>query len=237
MPVPLSPPVAAEIVARNVAPLAGVLFFHWDAGNVLLLYFLDTMLAVGVIIAGLVSTLVPVAAGWAGRIRGEAGGAATALFTAAFFAVPMGVPLVFVLGPIGFDWRAALADDALRGGAAMQCVAACWSYWALRQALRTAGPDALRLKRRFALVFLRWLAVLMAIYSGIALVAGPLVVVAVYVGASIWSEVAPDRFLRAMPGGAEDADPDPDAPPAAPSSAVTPAEIDRARARHDRRRR
>ena len=35
----------AQVVARNVAPLVGILFFHWSATNVLVLYFLDTLLS------------------------------------------------------------------------------------------------------------------------------------------------------------------------------------------------
>ena len=33
----------AQIVARNIVPLVGVLFLGWRAANVLLLYFLDTV--------------------------------------------------------------------------------------------------------------------------------------------------------------------------------------------------
>ena len=45
----------AQIVWRNSAPIVGILFFHWSTTNVLVLYFLDTMLSFGVILAGLLT--------------------------------------------------------------------------------------------------------------------------------------------------------------------------------------
>jgi hypothetical protein len=235
--VPPSPLTIAQIVARNIVPLAGILFLGWSAEIALLLYLLDTLLAIAVILAALMSAFTAAEDGRAARINGEVGAVAMALAVTAFIAIPIGVPVVFVLGPSGFDWRAALADPALRTGALMQAIAALWSYADLWRALRNRSPDELRLKRRFALVFLRWMAVLMLIYSGIG-VYSALLVVATYVGVSIFAEVAPDRFLRAMPGGAEDADPEPGtAPPvdaAAPmrSAAITKA-IERCRRRPD----
>jgi hypothetical protein len=206
---PLPPLAIAQIVARNATALAGILLFGWSAGNVLLLYFWDTLLAMGVIFAGLGSVFIRNEPGTAGTINGQVGAVAMAAFLAVFFAVPLGVPLIFVLAPAGFDWRQAIGDTSFRLGLLTQAIAAFWSYFDLYQALRTHSPEQLRLKRRFALVFLRWLAVLMAIYTGIGILLGPLLFVLVYAGISIWAEIAPDRFLRAMPGGAEDADPDP----------------------------
>lgn len=233
MAAPVPPMAIAQIIARNIVPFAGVLFFGWPSGNVLLLYFLDTVLAMAVIMAGLMSTITPTDDGIATRINGEAGAVAMGLVVAAIIAIPMGVPLVFVLGPSGFDWRAALDDPGLRSGALMQAIAALWCYVDLWRALRTHTPDQLRLKRRFALVFLRWLAVLMVIYTGVALLAGPLLIVAAYIVVTIWAEVAPDRFLRAMPGGIDGAEPEPGN---ATAGLVTP-RITAATERFSRRRR
>jgi len=237
MAAPIPPLAVAQIVARNIVPLAGIVFFHWSAANVLLLYFLDTILAIAVIAAGVMSKFTPVDDGWATRINGEVGAVAGGLFIAAFIAIPLGVPLIFVLAPSGFHWQEALADGSLRGGALMQAIAAFWSYRELWQALRTRTPEELRLKRRFTLVFLRWMAALAVIYVGIAEFGGPLLVVAAYAAVSIWSDIAPDRFLRAMPGGATDADPEPEPArtPALPK--VTAADIERYRKRHRRRQR
>ena len=82
---------------------------------------------------------------------------------------------------------------------------AVWSCGGLYRALRTHTPDELRLKRQFSLVLLRWVVVLAVTYTGIAFLFGrwaPFVFVAVYAGASIVIDLAPDKFLRLMPEGA-----------------------------------
>ena len=54
----LVPPLALfNVVVRNAVSIIGALFFHWSAANLLILYFIDTLLAVGVIAAGFLSRL------------------------------------------------------------------------------------------------------------------------------------------------------------------------------------
>jgi len=212
MPAPPTPLDYANAVARNVVPLAGIVFLGWSAANVLILYFVDTLLAMVVIFAGLMRHFMPPPKdeGWAARANAEAGYVGVALLIVAFFAVPLGVPLIFMLAGSDVTWRGLLGNQEFRIGLVLQAIAAFWSGHGLYQALREHTPAELRLKRRFALVFLRWMAVLMSTYIGFAFLLGrfaPIVFVAVYTAATIMIDVAPDRFLRAMPGGAEDADP------------------------------
>ena len=211
MPVPPSPLVIANAIARNVVPLAGVLFFGWSAANILLLYLLDTLLMMAVMFAGLARHLVPPAAseGVAARVNAEAGYVAAALFLAAFMAVPLGMPLFILFAMNDVTWASVFGDPMFRSGLVLQAIAAFWSGVGLYRALRTHTPEELRLKRQFALVFLRWIAVLMVWYLGIGFLFGrfaPVVFIAVYAAATVMIEVAPDRFLRWMPGGTDDAD-------------------------------
>lgn len=208
MSAPGAPVEIAQAVARHVAPIAGILFLGWSARNVLLLYFADTLLAIAVMMAGLLRHFSPPVAddGWAARLNGEVGVIGGGLFIAAIFVVPLGVPLVFMLG--GFDVWETLADPALRAGLAWQAVAALWSYAALYQELRRRTPEELRIKRRFALVFLRWIALVMLAGTGIGVLLGSygaLLFVVAYAAVSIWTEVAPDRFLRMVHHGNEEA--------------------------------
>lgn len=210
----MSAPVAlvgtAQVVARNLAPLAGVLFLGWSARNVLYLYFVDTLLAMAVIFAGVARHFFPPAAGdgWAARANAEAGALVAGLAAAAVVGVPLGVGLVFMLhGDLGL--RETLADPGFRGALAWQALAAVWSYWGLWRELPHRSPEDLMLRRGFALVFLRWIAMLVVAYWGVGAVAGAhaaLVFVALYAALSIWTEVAPDNFLRLMPGGADGSD-------------------------------
>jgi hypothetical protein len=209
--VPGAPLVAAQVIARNIVPLAGIVFLGWNAQNVLIVYFADTMLTLAVLFAGVLRHFAPPIEddGWAARVNGEVGMIGGGVFLMLAIAVPLGLPLLFMLGG-RFDWRAVLDDSNLQVGLLWQCIAAFWSYVELYGALRHATPDQLRLKRRFALVFLRWIALVVVAFFGVGFILGrysALFFVAIYVGVSIWAEIAPDRFLRVMPGGAEDAEP------------------------------
>ena len=206
--------VIAQAVARNIVPLVGILAFHWSTGNVLILYLLDTLLAMTVIIAGIASSLSPPpdVEGIGGKINTEAGYVLAGLFFSAFAAVPLGMPIGIMLATSGFSFREAFNDSSLRVGALVQTVVALWSYIELYRALRTYSPAQLKLRQRFALVFMRWVVVIMVTYfildilppSELAL----LILVVAYIAGSIFAEVAPDRFLRAMPGGADNLEPD-----------------------------
>ncbi|MEO6065709.1 MAG: hypothetical protein ABIP49_08040, partial [Lysobacterales bacterium] len=230
-----SPLALAQIIARNIVPVAGILLFGWSAPNVLMLYFIDTMLSLGVIAMGVARHALPPPTdeGWAARANAEGGYVGVALMIIAVLAIPMGVPLIFMLVPSGADWRVMLADRSLHIGIALQIAATCWSGFGLVRALRTHTPDQLHLKRRSAFVFLRWLVLLMATYTGIFLIFGhysALFFVVLYVATSIVIDVAPERFLHAMPGGDEIARSEPaiegetraPRPPAAPSAPPKP---------------
>lgn len=209
----VDPIAIGQVVARNLVPVVGILVLDWSASTVLLLYFVDTMLSIGVIFAGLMSWFGrgSVEDRWASRLNAEVGYVAGAAFLVAFIAVPLGMPLVFVGALAGWsDVKVIFADPALQAGIAWQVVAAVWSYAGLWRELHHRSPEELRVKRRFTLLFLRWVVILLAVYSPIGWLFGrflPHLLVALYAGASIVVEIAPDRFLRAMPGGAEDADP------------------------------
>ena len=209
-----NPVVIAQAVARNTVPLVGILVFHWSTGNVLILYLLDTLLSMAVIIAGLASSFAspPDDEGVGGWINAEAGYVLAGLLVAAFLAVPLGMPVGIILAASGFSFRDAFNDSSLRGGALVQTVLALWSYIELYRALRTYSPAQLKLRPRFALVFMRWVVVMMVTYFILDILPPSepvlLILVVAYIAGSIFAEIAPDRFLRAMPGGADNLEPD-----------------------------
>src|ERR1700681_2425485 len=210
-----NPVTISQAVARNIVPLFAILIFHWSTGNVLILYLLDTLLSMAVIFAGLMSTFSPPPEdeGVGGWINAEAGYVLAGLLVAAFLAVPLGMPVGIMLAASGFSFREAFNDSSLRGGALVQTVVALWSYIELYRALRSHSPAQLKLRQRFALVFMRWVVVIMATYFILDILPPSevmlLILVAAYIAGSIVAEIAPDRFLRAMPGGADNLEPDP----------------------------
>lgn len=209
-----TPLAVAQVVARNIVPLIGIFAFHWSTANVLILYLLDTLLSIAVIIAGLMSSFAPAPddEGVAGRINAGAGYVLAGLFVAAFMAIPLGMPIGIMLAVNDFSFREAFHDSSLRVGALVQAVLALWSYVGLYRALRTSSPAQLKLRQRFALVFMRWVVVLVMTYFVLDILPPSelllLLLVAAYIGASIFAEINPDRFLRAMPGGEDNLAPD-----------------------------
>lgn len=209
---PAMEPIAiAQVVVRNAVPVVGILAFGWKAFNVLALYFVDTMIVIAALCAVIACGLTFVDRdGVAARANSEAGFIGAGVFIAAFIAIPLGVPLVFMANGDMGTIRSTLDDRSFYVGAAIQAAFALWTYVGLRRALGAGATlEALRVKRRFALTFLRWIAVLAVVYTGIGRLFGhyaPFAFVVVYVAVTIVAEIAPDRFLRAMPGGAEDAD-------------------------------
>ncbi len=206
----------AQIVARNIVPLVGIIFFNWSASNVLILYFLDTLLSMAVIFAGLAKTFAKTPPdGVVATVKSELTYVLSAVLVAGIIGLPIGMPVGIALATSDFSWRFALYDESLRNGLLVQIALSLWSYIALRRALATYSPEQLQLKRRFAFVFMRWLAVLFACYTVLEFLGGDLAVyllVVVYIGASIFAEVAPEKFLEVMPGGADMAKEKPERP-------------------------
>ncbi|HVE50938.1 MAG TPA: hypothetical protein VNG69_15145 [Casimicrobiaceae bacterium] len=206
-----SPTILAwtQVIARNIVPLAGILFLGWSAQNILILYFVDTLLSFAVLFAGVVRNFAPPVTddGWAARANGEVGMVSAGVFLALVMAIPLGVPLIFMLGG-RVDWNA-LFDPTFTAAIVWQLIAAFWSYLGLYRALQHASIEQLRLKRRFSLVFLRWIALLMVAMSPLGVILGgsAILFVALYIAVTIFAEIAPDRFLHLMPGSAEDAEP------------------------------
>ena len=208
--------VIAQVAARSAVPLVGILFDSWSTSNVVVLYFLDTLLSVGVIVGGLAKALSPANGVVAGPVRMEFSYVAAGLLVSAFFAVPLGVPIGIVLAISDFSFTAAFHDRSLRIGALVQCAIAAWSYVDLRRALGSHSASDLRLKQRFGIILLRWAAVLGACYLGVEAVdvihtlvhfdssfevnrALPFLLVVTYVAVSIVAEIAPSRVLQGAP--------------------------------------
>ncbi len=192
-----------QIIGRNAVPLVGILFDGWPPANVVLLYFCDTLLSLGVVFAGVaqsVSTTKESAPSPA--VPSQVQSLAAAAFLCAVFAVPLGLPIGIVLATSGFSFGEALRDHSLAIGILVQCAIAAWSYRALYRALRTHAPSELRLKQRFGLILMRWVAVLAVCYFLLQFGSGWVVLVllvATYVAASIVAEIAPDLLLRGTP--------------------------------------
>lgn len=189
----------ASVAVRNVVAIIGVLFLDWSAPELIVLYFLDTMAAIWGIFTAVMfgflhsqrQSLLDLVYWWATAL-------ALSFLTAAFIAIPLGMPVFFVA--VVSSWRLtdALAASGFR--LALAGVVVMGVAGALARSLQaTAGEAGMRsLKREFSLVFGRWVVVLIAIYTAIGLFQGAaaVVIVIVYAVASVAIELYPQRFLN-----------------------------------------
>jgi hypothetical protein len=200
----LTPPEIANLVLRNAVPLVGLAFFHWSAANLVILYFVDTLFAFGVIIGGFLYRQFPAeeAEGFAARLNTIAGYAAGAAIVTLILAIPLGMPvLIVVFGASDVSFLDMLRDRGFQVGIGLQAIASLVSFRDLVVALRRYTPEQLGLKRRFGFVMLRWVGTMMAAYLPVTFFLGryaPLLLVAVYIALTIFAELMPDRFLAAF---------------------------------------
>ena len=184
--------VLAIVVARCLMPAMGVLFLHWDPARVLVMCFLDTVLSLVILLVAFVYS----------SSKSVAATVATGVFLIGGLAVPLAIPLFFMLAPAGFSLTRALADPAFRMTAVIQALmTAGWAASIVLQ-LRTRTPEQLGARPLLRLIFLRWAVLIVLTFTGIPWMlgtGGPYLLVIAYAGALVFSELNPRRFLRLLP--------------------------------------
>lgn len=192
-----TPPLAVSLylISRNLVPVIGVLFLGWSAAHQLLLYFIDTLLGLGVVCALIFQVLFPIESenSVAGRINAAGGIFGGSGFIVAVMAIPLGVPLIFVLGPGGFPLFELLQRQFLVAVAAHVALALLTFVAMFREmpAVKDPGPA---LKRQFGWILMRWVVVVVIIYTGVPMLLGHfggLLVVIAYAAFGIAGDLAP----------------------------------------------
>ena len=190
------------LISRNLVPAIGVLFLGWSAAQQLLLYFIDTLLGLGVVCALIFQILFPVESenNLAGRINAAGGIFGGAVLIVAFMAIPLGVPLIFILGPGGFPFFELLQRPFLVALAAHFALALLTFAAIFREmpAVKDPGPA---LKRQFGWILMRWVVVVVIIFTGIPMLLGHfggLLVVIAYAAFGIAGDLAPRALARIL---------------------------------------
>lgn len=219
---------AVFVIARNLIPIIGVLFLNWSALNLLLLYFVDTLGGMWALIAALLTqffggwTTLP----WAQRFTNLLWVLGLSLFLIAFFAIPLGMPVFIMLMSREWSWQAAMNDQGFIFG--LVSIAALSLASMLRMAFRfhQTPSDEKWSRNAFGLLFLRWVFTVFIFFTlgGFVLPFGEILVIILYAGATVISELYPERFLAAFGHST--------IPTTAPDDVPTPAQ----RARWERKR-
>jgi hypothetical protein len=190
----------ASVVIRNAIGVVGVLFLGWSAQALIVLYFFDTLGALLSIFSALLATYFSKPGASVGdRLYGLASALALGAFLAAFFAIPLGMPVAILVMATSWNLKEAFAQPGFLAGVlgilATAVVEAV--YWWIR--IDTEGQRGERaLRREFTLVFGRWILMIFAIYTPLAIfvAAAPVIMVAAYAAVTAYTELFPDRFVR-----------------------------------------
>jgi hypothetical protein len=196
-------------VARNAVGVVGVLFLGWAAPTLVVLYFADTLAGMWAVFAAVgfeLSNADP-RQGVGAVLEGTLTATAVGLFLVAVVAVPLGIPVVMLLGASSVTWRQLSADPTLATGVGV--VALTGLVGAVRHVFALAEGRAgdASVKQVFAILMTRWVLVLIAIYNlGFILGRfGLYAIVLAYAAANVWSELEPERFARLIPDRRPDA--------------------------------
>ncbi|MDQ2962468.1 MAG: hypothetical protein M3R31_04800 [Pseudomonadota bacterium] len=242
MPAPIPLLHAANVVARSLIPLFGIALLGWSPGKLLIVYCADTIASLLALMMLVCDRVLGIDAGngpmWWRRINYGLQLFSSALLPTGIIATVFVIWLVIMLGAQTFSWSEAIADRALWVAVAVQFIGALGMAVQDYKVLQADRNPDLRLKRRFAYLFLRWIIVFMALE--IAGLLGPraagFVLILAYVAATICFELYPNAVLRAFhaPDLADDGAAS-DRPPKALGGGTAPPETKRRRA-HDFRR-
>src|SRR5438093_8098634 len=121
---PLRAAAAGWIVARNAVPLAGMIFLGWKAHQLVLLYYLDTMVAIASVITLLFIYSKDVPRDYRYSAKEIAGIAFAVVFVTGIYAFAMGFPVVVSLGMSDESLGAIFGDEEFRAGLGIQLVIA-----------------------------------------------------------------------------------------------------------------
>lgn len=188
-----------SVVARNLVGIVGALFLGWSAADLVFLYFIDTLAGMWSLFAALIVEFTndEKAPNGMGRAYNRVMGQVAAIFLVVFMAIPLGVPLIFVLAPLNWSLGDVFSNQLFVGAlVAIIVVAVAWAvrYYYI---LQTGAKGEASLKLQFGILMTRWFIMILVIYW-IASWTGPLgpyVLIIVYAIATIGSELYPERFV------------------------------------------
>lgn len=199
-----SPEALASLVAVNITPVAGILFLGWLPGAVLISYFVDTFIGLGVVVLMIMVHVTgdrgrrPIA-GWKQWAKTVAGLA----ILGAVMALPLAFPLLFLFAD-DQQVHALFRNTDFLLALAVQVLMSMLAATRLHRTLQATHDDEKILAGRALFLAARWLALFVALVTGVAGLLGPriggFVLVAVYAGASIYFELRPDRAAQWLRG-------------------------------------
>jgi hypothetical protein len=199
-----SPEALASLIAVNITPVAGIVLLGWLPSAVLISYFVDTFVGFGVVV---LLVMVHVTGdnergrivGWKRWAKAIAGLA----ILGAIMAFPLAFPIFFLYAD-DRQTHALMRDTTFLLALAVQVLMSALAAVRMHRMLQSTHDDEKILAGRALFLAARWLALFVAMATGVAGMLGPraggFVLVAVYAGASIYFELNPERAAQWLRG-------------------------------------
>jgi len=193
----------ASLIAVSITPVAGIAFLGWLPGAVLVSYFVDTFVGLGVVVLLVMVHVTgdhgrPIA-GWRNWTKAVIG----LVILGAILGLPLSFPLWLVVGDDP-ETQALFHDRNFLLALAVQLLMSALAASRMHRALAETHDDEKILAARAMFLAARWVALFIAMVTGFVAALGPrvggFVLVAVYAGASIYFELFPERAARLLRG-------------------------------------
>ena len=201
---PRSIDALATLIAVNITPLVGIVLLGWSPPAVLISYFVDTYLALGALVLLVMIHVTgdendkPIS-GWKSWTKAVIGLG----FLGAIMALPLAFPLWITLGDDPATW-ALFSNRAFLGALAAQGAMSVLAAVRMHRELKTRSDDDRLLAGRMFFLAARWVAMFVAMVTGIVPLLGPIVggfiLIVIYAGASVYFELFPERAVRFVRG-------------------------------------
>ncbi len=195
-----------QAALRFGVPVIGVLFFNLSAPQLILIYFVDTWLALTVVFSLLILSFYPVR-DWAGGslfdwLSHMIGVVFMAIFIASFMMVTVAFPLIYVhhAMPLNEIIQSATFKNAVFWHIIFSLTAFASQGWELAQVPKALNETQVQpqLRRRFFYIFLRWLSVYVLMFVPFVQFVGARVMSVLYVVVYSAFGFATELFPRAF---------------------------------------
>ncbi len=198
-------PRLLSVLIRNCISIIGVLFLGWAAQRMAILYFADTLAGIWAALTAILYFLIPIdTAGLGDRVYNALSAALGALFIVAFIAIPLGIPLLFMMQ---WQWKALLdvieQPDFIKAllGIGLTNFALSFRLYFNEVASENTFTFQSPINRHFAVLFIRWLILIIFIYIFSIFLNDftKYFCIIIYAIATIYAELFPEQFANLIP--------------------------------------
>jgi hypothetical protein len=199
----------ANLIARNITPIACLLFFSTSPESLVALYSIDTMLAIYAMV-WLVMEHITEAKSTDRGVKRVLKLGFSALLLGTLINLMLMFPMAMVFESSSWLRNQPWLDANFRTAVYAQVVGSGYALIQTHRMLQQTEDDDRILGDRFKFIIARWIIVLGAVFFGVATIFGTFIgsvlIVVIYAGASIYFEMFPEKAHQLFHGKPKPAD-------------------------------